>query len=71
VAQQGQVDTLMYDLTLAEGAAPTNQLRAQLHRYLAELGVVLSTTVVTDAMSNFDIQARTELGACAVTPIGS
>jgi hypothetical protein len=42
-----------------------------LSRYLAELGVVLSTLTVTDAMSQFDQHARTQLRACGLTPIGS
>jgi hypothetical protein len=71
VAQEDQVNKLMYDVTLAVGAAPTAQLRAELNRYLADLGVVLSTNIVTDAMSHFDQQARTQLRACGVTPIGS
>jgi hypothetical protein len=71
VAQEDQVNKLMYDLTLAVGAAPTAQLRSELHRYLAQLGAVLTTNVVTDAMSQFDLQARTQLRACGVTPIGS
>jgi hypothetical protein len=71
VTQEDQVNKLMYDLTLAVGAAPTAQLRAELNRYLAELGVVLSTNIVTDAMSHFDQQARTQLRACGVTPLGS
>lgn len=71
VAQEDRVNTLMYDITLALGAAPTAQLRTELQRYLAELGVVLSTNIVTDAMSNFDLHARNQLGACGVTPIGS
>jgi|GEM_PF-3353972 len=71
VAQDHQLNKLMYDLTLAVGAAPTVQLRTELNDYLAELGVVLSTNIVTDAMSQFDQQARTELRACGVAPIGS
>ncbi|MBW4079307.1 MAG: hypothetical protein HIU84_12525 [Acidobacteria bacterium] len=71
VAQEDQVNKLMYDVTLAEGAAPTAQLRAELNRYLAELGVVLSTNIVTDSMSQFDQQARSQLRACGVTPISS
>jgi hypothetical protein len=71
VAQDDQLNKLMYDITLAVGAAPTAQLRAELNNYLTELGVVLSTNIVTDAMSNFDLQARTQLSACGVTPVGS
>ncbi len=71
VAQEFQVDKLMYDITLAVGAAPTTQLRAELNRYRAELGVVLSTNIVTDAMSHFNQQASTQLRTCGVTPIGS
>ena len=71
VAQEDQVNKLMYDVTLAVSAVPTAQLRAELNRYLAKLGVVLSTNIVTDAMSHFDQQARTQLRACGVTPIGS
>jgi hypothetical protein len=71
VAQDNQVDKLMYDITLAVGAAPTAQLRTELHAYLAQLGVVLSTNIVTDAMSHFDLQARTQLRACGVAPVGS
>ena len=71
VAQEDEVDTLLYDVTLAVGAAPTAQLRAELNRYRAELGVVLSTNIVTNAMSQFDQQARTQLRACGVTPLGS
>ena len=69
-AQEDQVAKLMYDVTLAAGAAPTAQLRAELNRYLAELGVVLSANIVTDAMSNFDLRARTQLRACGITPGG-
>ena len=71
VAQEDQVDKLMYDVTLALGTVPTAQLRAELDRYLTELGVVLSTLTVTDAMSQFDQHARTQLRACGLTPIGS
>jgi hypothetical protein len=71
VTQEDQVNKLMYDITLAQGAVPTAQLRAELHRYLAALGGVLSTNIVTDAMSHFDQQARTQLRACGITPIGS
>ena len=71
VAQEDRVDKLMYDVTLAVGAAPTAHLRAELNRYLAELGVVLWTNIVTDAMSHFDQQARTQLRACGVIPLGS
>ena len=69
-AQEDQVTRLMYDLTLAVGSAPTAQLRAELNRYIVELGVVLSTNIVTDAMSNFDQHARTQLRACGITPLG-
>jgi hypothetical protein len=70
-AQEVQVNKLMYDINLAVGSAPTVQLRSELNRYLAELGVVLSTNIVTDAVSQFDEQARTQLKACGVTPVGS
>jgi hypothetical protein len=70
-AQEGLLNKLMYDLTLAEGAAPTAQLQTELHRYVAELGVVLSTQIVTNAMSQFDELARTQLRACGVTSSGS
>lgn len=69
-AQQDQVARLMYDVTLASGTAPTAQLQSELNRYLAELGVVLSTNIVTDAMSNFDQQAGTQLRACGIAPVG-
>jgi hypothetical protein len=65
------VNKLMYDLTLAVGHAPTTQLRAELHEYLSELGGVLSTAVVTDALSQFDQHARTQLSACGITSLGS
>jgi hypothetical protein len=71
VAQEDQVDKLVYDVTLAVGTVPTAELRGELNRYLAELDVVLSTNTVTDAMSKFDEQARTQLRACGVTPIGA
>ncbi|HEY5092098.1 MAG TPA: hypothetical protein VII60_02450 [Acidimicrobiales bacterium] len=71
VAQEDQVNKLMYDATLAQGAVPTAQLRAELNRYFVELGGVLSTNSVTNAMSQFDQQARTQLRACGITPIGS
>jgi hypothetical protein len=71
MAQEDQVNKLMYDVTLAVGAVPNAQLRTELNGYLAELGVVLSTNIVTNAMSHFDEQARTQLRACGVTPIGS
>jgi hypothetical protein len=70
-AQDDQLNKLMYDITLALGAAPNATLQAELNRYRSELGVVLSTTIVTDAMSHFDEQARTQLRACGIRPIGS
>jgi hypothetical protein len=70
-AQDDRVDNLMYDITLAVGAAPNAELLAELNRYRSELGVVLSTTVVMDAMSQFDEQARTQLRACGTVPVGS
>ncbi|HUZ39949.1 MAG TPA: hypothetical protein VMU68_00955 [Acidimicrobiales bacterium] len=69
--QEDEVATLAHDVQLAEAAAPTAQLRAELNRYLAELGVKLSTLTVTDAMGQFDQHARTQLRACGVRPIGS
>jgi hypothetical protein len=69
--QEGQVNKLMYDITLARGNAPTAQLRNELDHYLAGLGGVLTTNTVTDAMSRFDVRARTQLRACGVTPVGS
>jgi hypothetical protein len=71
VAQADRVNKLMYDITLAVGSVPTAQLRTELNSYRTQLGVVLSTNIVTDAMSRFDQQARTQLRACGVTPIGS
>ncbi|MGB8197446.1 MAG: hypothetical protein WCF25_10625 [Acidimicrobiales bacterium] len=69
--QQDQVDKMVYDITLALGSVPTTQLRNELEAYRAELGVVLSTTIVTDAMSDFDRHARTQLAACGVRPVGA
>lgn len=69
--QVDQVATLAHDVQLAEATAPTAQLRAELNRYLAELGAVLSTDTVSNAISQFDQQARTQLRACGVTPTGS
>jgi hypothetical protein len=71
VTQEDQVNKLTYDLTLAAGHAPTDQLSTELYEYLAELGGVLSTTIVDDAVSQFDEHARTQLRACGITPIGS
>jgi hypothetical protein len=70
-AQEDQVNKLLYNITQAVGAAPNDQLRVELNAYRAKLGVVLSTNIVTDAMSNFDQRARTQLRACGVTPVGS
>jgi len=69
--EDDQVDKLMYDITLALGAAPNASLQAELIRYRSQLGVVLSTTIVADAMSRFDEQARTQLSGCGITPVGS
>lgn len=68
--QMDQVATLMHDVQLAEANAPTAQLRAELHRYLAELGGVLSTNIVTYSMSQFDSESVTQLRACGITPTG-
>ena len=65
-----QVATLMHDVQLAEANAPTAQLRAELHRYLGELGGVLSTNIVTYSMSQFDSESVTQLRACGITPTG-
>ena len=68
VTQVDRVATLFHDAQLAEANAPTAQLRAELNRYLVELGVVLSTNIVTDAMIRFDQKASTQLRACGVIP---
>ena len=70
-AQQQMVDKLRRDVRLAAAKAPTLQLRAELFHYLSQLPNNPSTNVVTDAMSHFDQQARTQLRACGVTPTGS
>ena len=70
-AEHKMVDTLRADIALAEKAAPTAQLRMELRNYVEQLhGIYTSMYVVTDAMGNFDQQARTQLRACGVTPIG-
>jgi hypothetical protein len=70
-AEHKMVATLRADIVLAEEAAPTAQLRMELHNYVEQLhGIYTSMNVVTDAMGNFDQQARTQLRACGVTPIG-
>ena len=71
ITQQNQVATLLHDVRLADVNAPTAQLQLELNRYLAQLGVTFSTQSVTDAMSRFDQQARTQLRDCGVNPIGS
>lgn len=68
-AQEDQVATLAHDVQLAEAAAPTTQLRAELNRYLAELGAKLTTNSVSNAFSQFDQLARTQLRACGVRPL--
>jgi len=69
--QQNQVATLLHDVRLSDVNAPTAQLQSELNRYLAQLGVTFSTQSVTDAMSQFDRQARTQLRDCGVTPVGA
>lgn len=71
-AEQKMVAALRADIDLAEAAAPTEQLRLELLNYVEQLhGIYASMNVVTDAMSNFDQLARTQLRACGVTPAGS
>jgi hypothetical protein len=57
-AQDDQVHKLRYDITLAVSVAPNADLHAELIRYRSELGVLLSKTIVTDAMSQFRCHPR-------------
>ena len=66
------ISTLRADVVLAEAAAPSSQLRSELHTYAEHLhGAHLSINEWTTAMSNFDVQVRNQLGACGVTPAAS
>ncbi len=69
--QRRQVSILLHDVQLAAVAAPTHQLRSELNRYRKDIDGVISTTPVTNAMSQFDLHARTQLRSCAIVPIGS
>jgi len=69
--QEDQVATLAHDVQLAEAAAPTAQLRAELNLYLSQLGGTLSTLTVSNAYSQFDQHSRTQLRACGITPTPS
>ena len=70
--EQKLVSTLRADVILAEGAAPTSQLRSELHTYAERLhGGRLSIGEWTLAMSTFDVKAGDQLGACGVVPLHS
>lgn len=51
--------------------APTTQLQMELRLYYSRLNGNPSMNVVTDAMSQFDQRARTQLRAGGVIPGGS
>jgi hypothetical protein len=65
------VTTLRADIVLAKASAPTSQLRTELGDYLSQLRNGHSILPVTDAISQFDQEARTQLEACGVKPVGS
>jgi hypothetical protein len=64
------VRALVNDIDLAQSTAPTLQLRTELSSYISTLRGAHSMLVVTTAVSTFDGQARTQLKACGVRPIG-
>ena len=63
--------TLRADIGLAVAVAPTTQLQMELRLYYSRLNGNPSMNVVTDAMSQFDQRARTQLRAGGVIPGGS
>ena len=69
-AEHKMVVTLRADIVLARAAAPTRQLRTELNLYHSRLSNDPSMNIVTDAMSQFDQKARTQLEACGVRPSG-
>jgi hypothetical protein len=70
VAQRKMVITLRNDVGLAAASAPTAHLRSELNHYFLELSNNPSANTVSDAFSQFDQKARTQLRACGVTPSG-
>ena len=69
-AQLALVATLRADVRRAAVAAPTSQLRNELNRYHSELDGKLTNLTVTNAVSQFDEGARTQLRACGLRPAG-
>lgn len=70
-AEHKMFATLRADIGLAVAVAPTTQLQMELRLYYSRLNGNPSMNVVTDAMSQFDQRARTQLRAGGVIPGGS